>query len=66
MLPGKDEAPRAGEDYLFWGLGDYGGELLAGRARGDYQAFCGAWLLAASLTDPGRGQYQRCPQRVMS
>jgi hypothetical protein len=47
-------------------LGDYGGELLAGRPQGDYQAFCGAWLLAASLTDLGRGQCQRCPQRVMS
>lgn len=33
-------------------------ELLAGRARGDYQARCGAQFLAASLTDPGRG---RCP-----
>lgn len=34
-------------------------ELLAGRARGDYEALCGARLLAASLTDPGRS---RCPQ----
>jgi hypothetical protein len=31
-------------------------ELLAGRQRGDYQALCGARLLAASLTDPGRGR----------
>jgi len=29
-------------------------ELLAGRARGDYQARCGIRLLAASLTDLGR------------
>ena len=35
-------------------------ELLAGRARGDYEALCGARLLAASLTDPGRGQCQEC------
>ncbi|MGH3764903.1 MAG: hypothetical protein ACRDTX_07110 [Pseudonocardiaceae bacterium] len=34
--------------------------LLAGRQRGDYQAFCGARLLAASLTDPGRGQCPGC------
>ncbi len=33
-------------------------ELWAGRARGVYEALCGAQLLAASLTDPGRG---RCP-----
>ena len=33
-------------------------ELLTGRARGNYEAFCGQRLLAASLTDPGRG---RCP-----
>jgi hypothetical protein len=33
-------------------------ELQAGRVRGDYQAHCGARLLAASLTEPGRG---RCP-----
>jgi hypothetical protein len=32
--------------------------LLAGRQRGDYQALCGARLVAASLTDPGR---RRCP-----
>jgi hypothetical protein len=35
-------------------------ELLAGRQRGDYQAFCGARLLAASLTDPGRGRCREC------
>lgn len=34
-------------------------ELLAGRARGDYEAFCGARFLAASLTDPGL-RSQRC------
>ncbi|MGH3697437.1 MAG: hypothetical protein ACRDRX_26220 [Pseudonocardiaceae bacterium] len=34
--------------------------LLAGRARGDYRAFCGARLLAASLTDPGRGRCAGC------
>ncbi|MGH3839835.1 MAG: hypothetical protein ACRDS0_00025 [Pseudonocardiaceae bacterium] len=34
--------------------------LLAGRQRGDYQALCGARLLAASLTDPGRGQCPAC------
>ncbi|MCA1703307.1 MAG: hypothetical protein LC808_08615 [Actinobacteria bacterium] len=33
-------------------------ELRTGRAWGDYQALCGARLLAASLTDPGCG---RCP-----
>jgi hypothetical protein len=36
-------------------------ELQAGRARGDYQALCGARLLAASLTDPGRGRCPECP-----
>ncbi len=35
-------------------------ELRAGRARGDYQARCGARLLAASLTDPGRSQCPEC------
>ena len=35
-------------------------ELLAGRARGDYEALCGVRLLAASLTDPGRGQCPEC------
>ncbi|MGH3845662.1 MAG: hypothetical protein ACRDS0_30175, partial [Pseudonocardiaceae bacterium] len=34
--------------------------LLAGRQRGDYEALCGARLLAASLTDPGRGQCPGC------
>ncbi|MGH3574218.1 MAG: hypothetical protein ACRDUW_20745 [Pseudonocardiaceae bacterium] len=33
-------------------------ELLAGRLAGHYQALCGARLLAASLTDPGR---RYCP-----
>jgi hypothetical protein len=33
-------------------------QLRAGQSSGDYQALCGARLLAASLTDPGRG---RCP-----
>jgi len=35
-------------------------ELLAGRARGDYQAQCGARLLATSLTEPGRGRCREC------
>jgi hypothetical protein len=35
-------------------------ELLAGRARGDYEAFCGARLWAASLTDPGRRECREC------
>jgi hypothetical protein len=35
-------------------------ELRAGRVRGDYQARCGARLLAASLTDPGCGQCPGC------
>jgi len=34
--------------------------LLGGRARGDYEAFCGARLLAASLTDPGCGRCLEC------
>ncbi|MGH3695677.1 MAG: hypothetical protein ACRDRX_17090 [Pseudonocardiaceae bacterium] len=34
-------------------------ELRTGRHRGDYQAFCGTRLLAASLTDPGR---RSCPE----
>ncbi|MGH3697818.1 MAG: hypothetical protein ACRDRX_28205 [Pseudonocardiaceae bacterium] len=34
--------------------------LLAGRARGDYRALCGARLVAASLTDPGRGRCAGC------
>jgi hypothetical protein len=33
--------------------------LLDGRAHGDYEAFCGARFLAASLTDPWDG---RCPE----
>jgi hypothetical protein len=33
-------------------------ELRAGRGRGDYQGFCGARFLAASMVEPGRG---RCP-----
>jgi hypothetical protein len=35
-------------------------ELRAGRARGDYQARCGARFLVASLTDPGCGQCPGC------
>jgi hypothetical protein len=35
-------------------------ELLAGRTRGEYEALCGARLLAASLTDPGRGRCEPC------
>jgi hypothetical protein len=35
-------------------------ELRAGRARGDYQALCGARLVAASLTDPGCGRCSGC------
>lgn len=38
-------------------------ELLTGRARGDYQGFCGVRFLAAGLTDPGR---DRCPDCVVS
>jgi hypothetical protein len=34
--------------------------LLAGRTRGEYQAFCGARLVAASMTDPGRGRCAVC------
>lgn len=34
--------------------------LLDGRARGDYEAFCGARFLAASLTDPGGGRCREC------
>ncbi|MGH3765367.1 MAG: hypothetical protein ACRDS0_06975 [Pseudonocardiaceae bacterium] len=34
--------------------------LHAGRQRGDYVALCGVRLLAASLTDPGRGQCPGC------
>jgi len=35
-------------------------QLLAGRVRGDYEALCGARLLAASLTDPGCGRCEPC------
>jgi hypothetical protein len=35
-------------------------ELRVGRARGNYQARCGARLLVASLTDPGCSQCPRC------
>lgn len=35
-------------------------ELIAGRARGDYVALCGAGLLAASLVEPGRGRCAEC------
>lgn len=34
--------------------------LLDGRARGDYEAFCGARFLAASLTDPGGVRCRQC------
>jgi hypothetical protein len=37
-----------------------GDELLAGRRTGDYQALCGMRVLAASLTDPGRGRCVEC------
>lgn len=33
-------------------------ELVTGRARGNYQGFCGARFRAASLVEPGR---DRCP-----
>ncbi|HEX6402590.1 MAG TPA: hypothetical protein VF003_05430 [Pseudonocardiaceae bacterium] len=36
--------------------------LLAGRLAGHYQAICGARLLSASLTDPGRGRCAECAQ----
>jgi hypothetical protein len=35
-------------------------ELRAGRARGDYQGFCGARFLAASMVEPGRGRRPGC------
>jgi hypothetical protein len=34
--------------------------LNAGRQRGDYQARCGARVLAASMTEPGRGYCPEC------
>lgn len=34
--------------------------LLAGRLVGTYEALCGTRLLAASLTDPGRGRCTEC------
>lgn len=34
--------------------------LLAGCLAGTYHALCGARLLAASLTDPGRGRCTEC------
>jgi hypothetical protein len=37
-----------------------GDALLAGRLAGIYHALCGARLLAASLTDPGRGHCTEC------
>jgi len=40
-------------------------QLRVGRARGDYQAFCGARLLAASLTDPGCGRCRGCASGVI-
>jgi hypothetical protein len=39
--------------------------LRVGRVQGDYQALCGARLLAASLTDPGRGQCRECTSRLI-
>lgn len=35
-------------------------ELLAGRRAGNYEALCGARLLSASLTEPGRGRCAEC------
>jgi hypothetical protein len=35
-------------------------ELAEGRQRGDCQALCGARLLPASLTEPGRGWCAEC------
>jgi hypothetical protein len=35
-------------------------ELLAGRRSGDYEALCGARLLSASLTEPGRDRCAVC------
>ncbi|HEX6405176.1 MAG TPA: hypothetical protein VF003_18785 [Pseudonocardiaceae bacterium] len=37
-----------------------GDELLAGRFAGTYEALCGARLLSASLTDPGRSRCAEC------
>ena len=37
-----------------------GDELLAGRQRGNYQTFCGARVVSASLTDPGRARCTEC------
>lgn len=37
-----------------------GDALLAGRLAGHYQAICGARLVSASLTDPGRGRCTEC------
>jgi hypothetical protein len=37
-----------------------GDALLAGRLAGQYKALCGVRLLAASLTDPGRGLCTAC------
>ena len=39
-------------------------QLLAGRAHGKYGAQCGAQLLVASLTDPGRGRCQPCQEQI--
>jgi hypothetical protein len=33
---------------------------IAHRHRGHYLALCGVTVLAASLTDPGRGRCQEC------
>ena len=37
-------------------------EALAGRLAGTYEALCGARLLVASLTDPGRDRCRECAQ----
>lgn len=36
------------------------------RHSGRYLALCGIEVLAASLTDPGRGQCQHCREQVVS
>src|SRR5437868_13926455 len=38
--------------------------LLAGRARGEYEALCGVRLLAASLTEPGHDRCRSCREQV--
>jgi hypothetical protein len=41
-------------------------ELRVGRARGNYQGFCGTRFRAASMLDPGRGQCQPCREQAAS